>query len=280
MILNDSVTSDTYKKADRWILNHLVNAAYDVKDVKGNSIEYPYATNAQKPPTHRQCVGCQETRKIHSTQGTVCKVEATVEMEQTLPYVCSVCYSPNLTIEAKLQETEEADNEEHSQAQTKLFELEENRNDQNWQDDDLSNDLDAVYDQTLNSWHQSLAAIGSGINRKENPTVEPLPDVKPHDIISKERLFTSFEDDGMPPDGEGTDTFDYSNETDRAKAFENDEYKNVKLSGSEHLKEKVGTLVEEFRDIFATLLPADPAKVTPLTFTIARDSWYSPANEN
>jgi len=84
MILDDSVTSETYKKADRWILNHLVNAAYDVKDVKGNSIEYPYATNAQKPPTHRQCVGCQETRKIHSTQGTVCKVEATVDTSEQL----------------------------------------------------------------------------------------------------------------------------------------------------------------------------------------------------
>ena len=82
----------------------------------------------------------------------------------------------------------------------------------------------------------------------------------------------------MPPDGEGTDTFTYSTESDRAKAFENDEYNNVKLSGSEHLKEKVGTLVEEFRDIFATSLPADPAKVTPLSFTIARESWYSPAN--
>ena len=86
MILNDSVTSETYRKADQWVLNHLVNAAYDVKDVEGNSSEYPYAMNAPEPPTHRQCVGCQETRKIHSTQGTVCKVVATVEMDQTLPY--------------------------------------------------------------------------------------------------------------------------------------------------------------------------------------------------
>ena len=42
MILNDSVTSETFRKADQWVLNHLVNAAYDVKDVEGNSSEYPY----------------------------------------------------------------------------------------------------------------------------------------------------------------------------------------------------------------------------------------------
>ena len=110
-------------------------------------------------------------------------------MDKTLPYVCSVCYSPNLTLEAKLEENQEADNEKHFQAQTKLAELDENRHGLSWQDADLSNDLDAVYDQTLNSWQQSLAAIGSGTTRKDNPTVEPLPDVKPHDIIPKERLF-------------------------------------------------------------------------------------------
>ena len=55
--------------------------------------------------------------------------------------------------------------------------------------------------------------IGSGVRRKDNPTVESLPDVKPHDIIPKERLFTSIEDDGITPDGEGTDTFNYSTET-------------------------------------------------------------------
>jgi len=133
MILDDSVTSENYKKADRWILNHLVNATYDVKDVKGNTNEYPFAKNAPKPPTHRQCVGCNETRKIHSTEGTVCKVVATAEMDKPLPYVCSACYSPDLTLEAKLQENHEAENEEHFQAQTKLSELEENRHGQTWQ---------------------------------------------------------------------------------------------------------------------------------------------------
>ena len=49
----------------------------------------------------------------------------------------------------------------------------------------------------------------------------------------------------MTPNGEGTDTFNYSTETDRAKAFENDEYMNVKLSGSEPLKETVGTLSDD-----------------------------------
>ena len=78
----------------------------------------------------------------------------------------------------------------------------------------------------------------------------PLPNVQPHTIISKERLFTSIEDDGMTLNSENTEIFSYSNEPDNAKAFANDEYKDVKLSGSEHLNKKVGSLVEEFRDIF------------------------------
>ena len=153
--------------------------------------------------------------------------------------------------------------------------LEENPTATVRQDADHSDNVDAVYEQTINSWQQSLAAIGSKSCQKEDPTVVPLPDVQPHHIIPKDKLFTSIEDDGMPPNGETTETFNYSNETDSAKAFENDEYKNVKLSGSELLKEKVGALVKEFRDIFSTLLPAAPARVTPLSVTIAREQWYN-----
>ena len=117
-----------------------------------------------------------------------------------------------------------------------------------WQAADTPTEVDTVYEQTLNSWQQSVAAIGFRDLEKENPTVEP--GVKPHDIMPKERLFTSLQDDGMPPDGEDVEFFNYSTETDNAKAFENEEYLNVKLSGSEHLKETVGSLVKEFRDLF------------------------------
>jgi hypothetical protein len=279
MVVDDTITTDRYKLADRWILNHLVNAAYDVIDIKGNSREYPFADNTIKPPTQRRCVGCDTTRKIHSVEGTTRKIEATTEQDNnSLPYVCSECYSPNLTLEAKLQEINEVGDEQLYQVETQLSALEENPHNQHWQAAGALDKPDAVFEQTLNSWHQSLAAIGSETRRTENPVVVPLPDVQPHDIIPKERLFTSIEDDGMTPNGDDTETFTYSNETDSAKAFENDEYKNVKLSGSDLLKEKVGALVKEFRDIFSTSLPADPARVTPLSFTIAREQWYTPAN--
>ena len=281
MVIDDSISSDRYKLTDRWILNHLVNAAYDVADIKGNSKEYPFADTTTKPPSHRRCVGCDVTCKIHSTEGTTRQIEATVEQDENpLPYVCSECYSPNLNLEAQLQENfpNEIEIEEQFQVQAQLSTLEENPTATVRQDDDHSDDVDAVYEQTINSWQQSLAAIGSKSCQKEDPTVVPLPDVQPHDIIPKDKLFTSIEDDGMPPNGETTETFNYSNETDSAKAFENDEYKNVKLSGSEPLKEKMGALVKEFRDIFSTSLPAAPARVTPLSFTIAREQWYSPAN--
>lgn len=103
MVIDESVTTEAYKTADRWILNHLVNATYDVKDVKGNSNEYPFVDNAPQPPTRRRCVGCNDTRKIHSTEGTVCKVVATAELDgKPLTYVCGEYYSPNLTLEAHL----------------------------------------------------------------------------------------------------------------------------------------------------------------------------------
>jgi ribosomal protein L16 Arg81 hydroxylase len=82
----------------------------------------------------------------------------------------------------------------------------------------------------------------------------------------------------MSTDNENSVEFTYLNESDSANAHKNDEYKNVKLSGSDHLKEKVGALVKEFRDIFSTSISAEPARVTPLRFTIDREQWCSPAN--
>ena len=154
--------------------------------------------------------------------GTTRQREATVEQDENpLPYVCSECYSPNLNLEAQLQENfpNEIEIEEQFQVQAQLSTLEENPTATVRQDDDHSDDVDAVYEQTINSWQQSLAAIGSKSCQKEDPTVVPLPDVQPHDIIPKDKLFTSIEDDGMPPNGETTETFNYSNETDSAKVL-------------------------------------------------------------
>ena len=152
MVADDSISADKYKTADEWILNHLVNATYNVKDTKGNSKEYRFADSRSPPPTQRRCVGCYITRKIPSADGTVCKVEDVEEVDKNpLPYVCSECYSPNLTLEAQLQENNEIAVEEQAQTQTLLSALEENRPGQTWQAADTPTEVDAVYEQTLNS---------------------------------------------------------------------------------------------------------------------------------
>ena len=82
MILDDAVSADKYKMVNEWILNRLVNAAYDVNDIKGNSKEYRFADSRPPPPTQHRCVGCDITRKIPSADETICKVVAVEEVDE------------------------------------------------------------------------------------------------------------------------------------------------------------------------------------------------------
>jgi hypothetical protein len=97
---------------------------------------------------------------------------------------------------------------------------------------------------------------------------------QPGQIFEKEALITE-EDDGMTP---LSDMMSTSNEWRSSAELNNDDYLLVHIEGTEEEQRQLKQLVLEFREVFQTAIPKQPAMVTPLALEVDPDIWETAGN--
>ena len=92
-------------------------------------------------------------------------------------------------------------------------------------------------------------------------------------------LIDPDEDDGMTPESEMIEADgDCPVFGDPNRKESDEDYLDVHIGGSEQLQAKLRALCKEYRDIFSNTLPAQPARVTPMEFTVDEERWSSREN--
>jgi transposase InsO family protein len=79
------------------------------------------------------------------------------------------------------------------------------------------------------------------------------------------------------------DTEDQTEETElvepeiQSGPLDEEDYLNVTIKGTDTFKEQLSILVHKYKDVFASKLPEEPARVTPMTFKVDQENWIKPA---
>ena len=266
----------------------------------------------ESPRRSHKCIGCSLTHSTSVASIRACErlthedpvAEGTRQGTSTTranpsPYVCMPCMGIDRDSQIQQRSLESDENEletpndhfQHEDFEKFLTELQD-RIGTTEQEDDLT-DVDesvrlsdnisrtgsaniADTRQRLHQWQTSLNAIGPATTGKKtpNPVVPPLPNVKRGDIINSTRLLQR-EDDGTD---ESDMIHDDNPVTSKINYFDNDEYLDVKVAGSDDLQKRIKALVKAYRDIFSATIPSEPARVSPLEFGVNTEDWYSSAN--
>ena len=124
-----------------------------------------------------------------------------------------------------------------------------------------------------------LASLTQGQDgmKKKLHIVQPLPDIRPNQILLKEDLIQyspdefSFEDDIHPPEADPI----YHSKNNTAK----DVYRDVKIGGSQYLQDQLEATLSSLKEVFSYVLPLKPAKVKPLQFDVDKSKWETRANQ-
>ena len=124
-----------------------------------------------------------------------------------------------------------------------------------------------------------LASLTQGQDgmKKKIHIVEPLPNIRPNQILLKEDLIQyssdefSFDDDIHPPEADPI----YHSKNNTAK----DVYHDTKIGGSQYLKDQLEATLKSLKEVFSYVLPLQPAKVKPLQFDVDKEKWETRANQ-
>ena len=120
-------------------------------------------------------------------------------------------------------------------------------------------------------YHTRLSAISDP--DKQRPSDHPKQwHIVPGTISSSNDLLPSDDTEDNPGDSEPNEP-----EIQSGPSIEDEDYLNVTIKGNDQFKELLKTLVHKYRDVFASKLPAEPARVTPMTFKVEQEQWIKPA---
>jgi hypothetical protein len=123
-----------------------------------------------------------------------------------------------------------------------------------------------ISDQDNNTLLASLFQGQRGLKKKVH-MVEPLPNIQPNQILSKEEVMQyssdefTLDDDIHSPEADPTY---YSKEEKNSK----DVYRDAKIGGTQELQDQLTSTLESLKEVFSYNLPLKPAKVKPLQFEV------------
>ena len=144
--------------------------------------------------------------------------------------------------------------------------------------------LDPVFDRlnatctphTASAVSSLLGAIGHRKIQKANPEVAPLHDnVRNGDLFTKSELL-QHSDDGFDYDDFINDPSD--DPTIDVGAGSTDEYLQVQVHGSPEFQTRIRAVLQRYKKVFSSTLPAQPARVTPLRLDINESEWHKNVN--
>jgi len=115
--------------------------------------------------------------------------------------------------------------------------------------------------------------------RKPNPPIKPLPyAVKTGDIIPMGQLLDQSSD-GFDPAHMINHPDDDPTVSHNANTSVHDEYKQVAVFGNPELQAWIKAILAENREVFSSVLPSQPARVTPLRLDVDAESWETSSHQ-
>ena len=120
-------------------------------------------------------------------------------------------------------------------------------------------------------YHTRLSAISDPDKERPSDHLKQW-NIVPGTITSSQELLPSDDTDDTPEDTALTEP-----EIESGPVTDDLDYLNVTIKGNDKFKELLTTLVHKYKDVFASKLPAEPARVTPMTFKVEQDQWIKPA---
>ena len=136
-------------------------------------------------------------------------------------------------------------------------------------DDPLANTLQETDSHA--QYHTRLSAIKDPDKERPSDHLKQWH-IVPGTISSSQELLPSDDTEDTPEDTELPEP-----EIQSGPATDDNDYLNVTIKGTDKFKELLTTLVHKYKDVFASKLPEEPARVTPMTFKVEQDQWIKPA---
>ena len=128
--------------------------------------------------------------------------------------------------------------------------------------------------------HALLGAIGRQRKQKANPEVAPLHNnVKQHQIFSKSDLLSHHDDGFSEADMINDPDDDPSYHTNTTPTAADSEYLDVPVHGTPEFQTQTRALLKQYRKVFSSTLPAQPARVTPLHLEVRESEWHKPSSQ-
>ena len=120
-----------------------------------------------------------------------------------------------------------------------------------------------------------LGAIGSRVSKPQPSVAKLREDIKDGDIIRKDELL-QHSDDGFTED----DLIHHPEDDPSVGGSPSkDEYLQVDVQGSDTLQKGIRSVIHKYMDVFTSTLPAQAARVTPLSLKVNVDEWVCPKNQ-